>query len=116
MITQNDKTLGVANGDVGVVMPGDPKSLYLPGRDKPIRLELLPETELAFASTVHKAQGSEYNDVAVVLPPDGESPLLTREILYTAITRTKGKVYLYGSDKSIETSCKHKVDRVMGLC
>jgi len=116
MITQNDKTLGVANGDVGVVMPREPKLLYLPDRDKPIRLELLPETELAFASTVHKTQGSEYDDVAVVLPPDGESPLLTREILYTAITRTKGKVFLYGSDKAIENCCMHKVERLTGFC
>lgn len=116
MITRNDKALGVANGDVGVIMPGDERrNLHLPGREKPIRIELLPDTELAFASTVHKSQGSEYNDVAVLLPPDGESPLLTREILYTAITRTKGKVYLYGSDKSIKTCCERKVERVTGL-
>lgn len=115
MITQNDKTFNVTNGSVGVVMPGDRQNLHLPDRAGPIRMELLPDTELAFASTVHKAQGSEYNDVAVVLPPDGENPLLTREILYTAITRTKGKVFLYGSNKAIDVCCSRKVERVSGL-
>ena len=78
-------------------------------------MELLPGTEPAFATTVHKSQGSEFDDVAVVLPPTGENPLLTREILYTAITRTKGDVYLYASDESLAACCARVVKRETGL-
>lgn len=121
MITQNDKTLDVHNGDVGVVMPVEQNGgqyLYLlPSHDgiRKIRRELLPETELAFATTIHKAQGSEFDDVAIVLPPDGENPLLTREILYTGITRTKGNVHIYAGDASIQSCCQKSVERMTGL-
>ena len=125
MITKNDRTLGVDNGDVGVVMPDDPKTLCLPGGKK-VRLELLPDTELAFASTVHKSQGSEFEDVAIVLPPNTGKPeerkeesdsfkLLTREILYTAITRTKKTVVIWGSEDAIRHCAQHAIERVSGL-
>ena len=117
MITQNDRLQAVSNGDVGVVMPDDPKVLYLPGDGEPrrIRTELLPATELAFATTIHKSQGSEFGDVAVVLPPGGENPLLTREILYTGITRTKGGVHIYAGDPSVKACCGRSVERVTGM-
>ena len=125
MITRNDKMLEVNNGDVGVVMPKDPQYLCLKTLGhgvRKIRLELLPATELAFASTVHKAQGSEYGDVAIVLPQSaGKSEeenafkLLTREILYTAITRTKKTVAIWGSDDAIRHCSQHAIDRVSGL-
>ena len=117
MITQNDRLQAVSNGDVGVVMPDDPKVLYLPGDGEPrrIRTELLPATELAFATTIHKSQGSEFGDVAVVLPPGGENPLLTREILYTGITRTKGGVHIYAGDASVKACCGRSVERVTGI-
>ena len=118
MITQNDRLLDVSNGDVGVLMPDDPTQLFLPTRDggcRMVRVELLPATEMAFATTIHKSQGSEYNDVAVVLPPTGESPLLTREILYTGITRTKGTVHLFAGDASIKACCARVVERETGL-
>jgi exodeoxyribonuclease V alpha subunit len=117
MITQNDRLLDVANGDVGVVMPDDPRNLCLPtaGNPRPIRLELLPAAELAFATTIHKSQGSEFDDVAIVLPPDGDSPLLTRETLYTGITRTKGSVRLYAGEASVRACCEKAVERVTGL-
>ena len=117
MVTQNDRLQGVSNGDVGVVMPDNPKVLYLPGdgRPRPVRLELLPATEPAFATTIHKSQGSEFDDVAIVLPPDGENPLLTREILYTGITRTKGGVHIYASEASVTSCCRKSVARVTGM-
>ena len=134
MITKNDRTLDVSNGDVGVVMPDDSKTLHLP-KGKQVRLELLPDTELAFASTVHKAQGSEYGDVAIVLPPNpgkkkaktGDKvetegaeeadsfKLLTREILYTAITRTKGRVHIWASDASVRHCATTPIRRASGL-
>ena len=118
MITRNNETLGVRNGDVGVILPNDPQTLHLPaanGGRRTLRLELLPDTELAFASTVHKAQGSEFLDVAIVMPPAGENPLLTREILYTGITRTKGKVFLFAGEESVRRCCECGVERVTGL-
>ena len=117
MITQNDRLQNVANGDVGVVMPDDPQRLHLPadGGTRSVRLELLPAMELAFATTIHKSQGSEFDDVAIVLPPDGDSPLLTREILYTGITRTKGSVRIYAGEDSIKACCEKAVERVTGL-
>lgn len=117
MITQNDHTLGVANGDVGVVMPAEPDRLYLPGATGPraVRRAFLPATELAYATTVHKAQGSEFTDVLILLPPTGDSPLLTREILYTAITRTKRAVHLYAGTPAIHRCCLTPIERLSGL-
>ena len=129
MITRNDKMLEVNNGDVGVVMPKSPQYLCLKTLGhgvRKIRLELLPATELAFASTIHKAQGSEFDDVAIVLPPNTGKPeegkpeenafkLLTREILYTAITRTKKTVAIWGSEDAIRNCAQHAIDRVSGL-
>ena len=123
MITRNDKSLGVANGDVGVRMPDDPTNLCLiteEKKDAPIeyrkvRMELLDNIKTAFAMTVHKSQGSEFSDVTMILPPDAESKLLTREILYTGITRTKKRVYIFGSDKAVEKVCKTRVERITGL-
>ncbi len=117
MITQNDTFLDVANGDVGVIMPNEPNLLYLPSGNsvRSIRLELLPACEIAFASTIHKSQGSEFTDVAIVLPPSGDNPLLTREILYTGITRTKKGVYIFAGDESIRRCCQCKVERVSGF-
>jgi exodeoxyribonuclease V alpha subunit len=121
MIVKNNHSLGVNNGDVGVVMPND-DTLYLLNEDKTVRripLALLPDREMAFASTIHKAQGSEYDDVIIVMPPTAEAeksnPLLTREILYTAITRTKKQVFLYSDDASIKTCCQNCIKRQTGL-
>ncbi len=124
MITRNDKSLNVANGDVGVRMPDDPSNICLLVEEakepkdiqyRKVRTELLDNVETAFAMTVHKSQGSEFRDVAIILPPDAERRLLTREILYTGITRTKHMVYIYGSDKAIEKSCKSQVKRITGF-
>ena len=124
MITRNDRSLNVANGDVGVRMPDDPGNICLLVEEerntgkivyRKVRSELLDNVETAFAMTVHKSQGSEFRDVAIILPPDAESRLLTREILYTGITRTKNMVFLFGSDKAVEKSCKNVVERVTGF-
>ena len=131
MITRNDGRLGVSNGDVGVIMPQQGEELYLPDKEKPIPLTLLPNREMAFASTIHKAQGSEFNYVIIVLPPINEleedapvNSLLTRELLYTALTRTKpiikngisiGKVYIIADDESIRKCCENETIRNTGL-
>ena len=90
--------------------------------------QTFPDPELAFASTVHKAQGSEFDDVAIVLPPNpsGGAPveggdeenackLLTREILYTAITRTKQTVAVWGSAEAVRHCALNGISRRSGL-
>lgn len=120
MITGNDRALDVWNGDVGVIMPGE-NQLCLPDRD-PIPLELLPDTEKAFASTIHKAQGSEYRNVMILLPDDSRmeesknaGSLLTRELLYTAVTRTRERVFIYGGEETLRSCCRAAVERDSGL-
>ncbi len=128
MVTKNNRSIGVDNGDVGVVMHGkeqDEEKLWLRNgqelRDVP--KSLLPELETAFAMTIHKSQGSEYKNVVIVLPPpkdaDGHetqaASLLTRELLYTAVTRTKEKVYLFATDEAVRLCCERRTVRNTGL-
>ena len=139
MITRNDSALGVSNGDVGVVLAlhaSDALSLRDGESSREVPLALLPDREKAFASTIHKAQGSEYENVIIVLPPisaektDDDEPdfqrTLTRELLYTALTRvktkideatgeTRGGVYIFADDKSIEECCNKETKRNTGL-
>jgi exodeoxyribonuclease V alpha subunit len=93
MVTRNDKSLGVFNGDVGVVLPGlASKALrvwFLEGTElRSVSVSRLAHVETAFAMTIHKSQGSEFAHAVVVLPDTG-GDLLTRELVYTGITRAK---------------------------
>ncbi len=92
MVTRNDAQLGVFNGDVGVVMPslqGLLKVWFLDGEQlRSVRVSRLAHVETAFAMTVHKSQGSEFVHTVLVLPP-GTAEVLTRELVYTGITRAR---------------------------
>jgi exodeoxyribonuclease V alpha subunit len=77
-------------------------------------LGYLPEHETAFALTVHKSQGSEYDSVLVVLP-DEKSELLSRELLYTAVTRARAAVAISAGRHAIEAACVRSVQRRSGL-
>ena len=88
MVTRNDYNLKLFNGDIGVILPdvasGEPRAFF-PGPNNEVRKFLplrLPEHQTAFALTVHKSQGSEFERVLLILP-DRESPVLSRELLYT---------------------------------
>ncbi len=99
LITANDYTVRVFNGDVGVALPGPGGRFlvhfpHLGGGTRPLAPSRLPEHETAFAMTVHKAQGSEFERVEVVLPTR-DSRVLTRELLYTALTRARASVRLW---------------------
>jgi exodeoxyribonuclease V alpha subunit len=74
----------------------------------------LPEHETVFAASVHKSQGSEFDEVAVVLP-DRESPLLTRELLYTAVTRARRAVTIYATPEIVAAAVARRVERASGL-
>lgn len=117
IVRQNDDRLGVANGDVSVVLPdasGAPELVRLPsGADVP--LYLLPAYDPAFAMTIHQSQGSEFDRVAVVLPERASSPLAMRELLYTGVTRAKSSVLIFGTIASLEASTVRATVRVSGL-
>jgi exodeoxyribonuclease V alpha subunit len=92
MVTRNDAQLGVFNGDVGVVLPNTEctlKGWFLDGDDlRSVSVMRLAQVETAFVMTVHKSQGSEFEHTALVLPPGG-AQVLSRELVYTGITRAR---------------------------
>jgi exodeoxyribonuclease V alpha subunit len=122
LITRNDYSLELFNGDIGVTMTApDSKSRELfvyfqgvsgePRRFLPNRL---PEHETAYAMTVHKSQGSEFETVLLILP-NRDYPVLTRELLYTGITRARKKISIWGTEGIIKTTLSRKVERTSGL-
>lgn len=103
LVLDNDRDLGLSNGDIGIALgsgPGTPAGVVLfPGPDAVPRLVprvRLPTHQPAFGMTIHKSQGSEWETVAIELPERIESPLLTRNLLYTAITRAGRALHLFG--------------------
>ena len=121
MITANDYALGLFNGDLGVIWDfpeehGELRACF-PGGGAGIRRLLpsrLPRHETAFAMTVHKSQGSEFGRVALILPGE-PSPILTRELLYTAISRARHQALIFGSEAVIGEAISRKVERASGL-
>jgi exodeoxyribonuclease V alpha subunit len=117
LVTRNDYDLGVFNGETGVVVQreGRPLAVIDQGRGRPeFAHTQLSDVETLHAMTVHKAQGSQYRRVTVVLPPP-DSPLLTRELLYTAITRTQDKVRIVGTREAVQVAVSREVRRASGL-
>jgi exodeoxyribonuclease V alpha subunit len=122
LILKNDYRLQLFNGDVGITLPGSRKAggelrVFFPGTDgtfRSIHPLRLPEHETVYAMTVHKSQGSEFDSVLVVLP-DHDSPVLTRELLYTAVTRAKHQVELWGSGPIIQAAVSRRIERLSGL-
>ena len=118
MVLANDERTGLVNGDTGVVVGrGGARRLVFERRDGTL-LErpatALPDVTSAYAVTVHKSQGSEYGTVVVVLPPP-TSPLATRELLYTAITRARRRVVIVGSEAAVRAAVTHPSVRMSGL-
>ena len=108
LVTRNDPRTGLSNGDTGIVLrdAAGRRQVWFPELDDPERgpklvaPARLPPHESFFAVTVHRAQGSEYDAVAVV-PGPAESRVATRELLYTAVTRARRRVIVYGSEESV---------------
>ncbi len=119
LITQNQHDLNLFNGDIGIVrnIDGQTKVYFLDGKDgiKAFSPAYLPDVETVFAMTIHKSQGSEFNRVLVVLPKKEEMELLTRELLYTAVTRAKEKVIIQGSKEIILEAIGKQVKRASGI-
>ncbi len=117
LVTSNDHALGVYNGDTGVLVSrhGTLRAL-IDGAGGAFEVDpnRLPDTETVHAMTIHKSQGSQADEITVVLP-DAESRLLTRELLYTAITRARKKVRIVGSEASLRAAVGRRVQRASGL-
>jgi len=122
LVTANDYGLGVYNGDTGVAVRPPPSA---PGRalraavaGSTGRLDVatsrLGEVETMHALTIHKSQGSQADEVVVVLPPP-ESRLLTRELFYTAITRARERVVVVGSPDDVRAAIERRALRATGL-
>jgi len=119
IITRNDDKLGIFNGDVGLIRR-EAESLFawFPGTDgeiKKIQAGYLNYFEPVFAMTIHKSQGSEFENVVVMLPEKQGEKLLTRELLYTAVTRAKSKVLVQASEKVLMKCIDRTVSRASGL-
>ncbi len=100
LIGRNDPETGLRNGSLGVARGAEAWFLNAEGEPKKFPLGQLPEFSEAWAITIHKAQGSEYEHVAVVLP-HAESPLLARALLYTALTRARSQLTLLASREAL---------------
>jgi exodeoxyribonuclease V alpha subunit len=120
IIVRNDYNIGLFNGDLGIVLTdigtgelrvffrgeGEEVLNFAPGR--------LPAHEPAFALTVHKSQGSEFHDALVILP-ERDAPVLTRELLYTGVTRVRETVEVWASEEILRQTIERKIERSSGL-
>lgn len=114
LITRNDHRRGLFNGDVGVTLgtPGGCRVVFQrQGGYVSFPADALPAHELAFALTVHKSQGSEYGQVLLVLPPEGGRRLLTREMIYTGVTRAKELAVIAAPVEVLRTAVARRVER-----
>ena len=121
MIMKNDYQLRLFNGDTGIILSeggnrAEPVALFRDpaGTFRKFPPPMLPEHETAFAMTIHKSQGSEFDRIMIILP-DRDSPLLTRELLYTAISRAKKSVSIWGQETLLRNALARRIVRTSGL-
>ena len=121
IITRNDYQLGLFNGDVGLIVR-DPKRsdariaffIAPDGTSRTLSPARLPPHETVFAMSVHKSQGSEFDEVAVLLPQQ-VSPVVSRELLYTAVTRARRRVTIHAAHEVVAHAITHRIERASGL-
>jgi exodeoxyribonuclease V alpha subunit len=117
MVQSNDYALGLFNGDIGICLQGEQGlRVWFETEDghRSFSTTRLPSHETAFAMTVHKSQGSEFTEVLLVLP-EHSSPLLTRSLFYTGITRAKQKVEIWALAPRISEAVSTRAERAAGL-
>ncbi|MEU1981638.1 exodeoxyribonuclease V subunit alpha [Nocardia sp. NPDC019395] len=118
LVTANDHEARIYNGDTGVVLrrPDGSLRVALQRGEEPLLVHptQFPSVVTVFAMTIHRSQGSQYDAVTIVLPEPGSS-LLTRELLYTAITRARRHVRILGSEEAIRAAIDRHVLRASGL-
>lgn len=117
IIEENNHELRVYNGDFAMLVDGDPRIATVQSDADGFREIVearLPRFSDAFALSVHKAQGSEFDEVLVVLP-DEDAPLLTRELLYTAVSRARRRVRIVGPKEIVTAALERRAQRYSGL-
>ncbi|MNZ47268.1 RecBCD enzyme subunit RecD [compost metagenome] len=118
MISRNDSALGLFNGDIGIALDrgqGLRVWFQMPdGSVKSVQPSRLPEHETAWAMTVHKSQGSEFDHAVLILPVQ-MSPVITRELVYTAITRARKQLSLYADERVLTQAVTTRIERRSGL-
>lgn len=120
MISENDYRLGVYNGDIGLLWRNSQGHLMAvfenaSGEYDWIMPSRLPKFETVYAMTIHKTQGSEFDHVAMVLPEQKDNKLLSRELLYTGITRAKSKLSIASAEGIWQSGVSQQVIRYSGL-
>jgi len=126
MISHNDNSTGLFNGDVGICLRDEsgamqvwfechtaPTALTTDAGLRLVRLNpgSVPAHRGAFAMTIHKSQGSEYEQVAVLLPPDADNPILSRQLLYTGISRAKTRLQLWSTEPALTAAMRRDAGR-----
>ena len=118
MVTRNNRAVDLYNGDVGIIVPGAdgvPVGAFSEGSTfRLVPTMRLEDVESVHALTIHKSQGSEYDDVIVVLPNDS-SRILTRELFYTGVTRTKNRLTIVGNETVVRSAVSQAIRRASGL-
>jgi exodeoxyribonuclease V alpha subunit len=117
LVTVNDYDLNLFNGDTGVVVhtPDGPRAVFSrDGAPTPFVPARLGSVSTVHAMTVHRSQGSQFRRVSVVLPP-ADSPLMTRELLYTAVTRAERAVRVIGTEDAVRAAIGRPAGRASGL-
>jgi exodeoxyribonuclease V alpha subunit len=119
LVGENDYGTELFNGDIGIVLPDADGHLlaWFPAGDGGVRslpLQALPAHESAYAMTIHKSQGSEFDEVMIVLPAE-DARVLGRELLYTAVTRARSTVRLLASDDALRRTVGRSTRRHSGL-
>jgi exodeoxyribonuclease V alpha subunit len=119
LVTRNDPARGLFNGDVGITVRqrGGGLCVLFPRHDRVavFAAESLPAHELGFALTVHKSQGSEYANVLLVVPPKGGKRLLTKELIYTGITRAKSLALICSTKDALRFAIGRRIVRESGF-
>ncbi|MEW5910824.1 MAG: ATP-binding domain-containing protein, partial [Thermodesulfobacteriota bacterium] len=123
LITRNYHDLELYNGDMGMIWSTSSRTgkrewngffSGVEGASRRVPLHRIPSYESAFAVTVHKSQGSEFEEILLILP-DQDLPLLTRELFYTAVTRGKQRVVICGNEMVIRAMVERRIRRNSGL-
>ncbi len=120
IILENDYNLGLHNGNIGICVIKHNKALILFEDGREFIPELLPKHELAYAITIHKSQGSEFDNVIIVIPEDKQEDsniktMLSKELLYTAVTRAKKMIAIYSQESTLTTILNSNTERQTGL-
>jgi exodeoxyribonuclease V alpha subunit len=115
MATRNNNILKVRNGEIGIFQPEETRYIEFESTEmNKIPIKRLADYEAAYAITIHKSQGSEFNDVAILLSNE-ENPLLSKEILYTSVTRARESTLICASEDIIRKTIQKNVWRKSGL-